>query len=107
MDFWNEDAVGYNWLCLYPDPSQNIPGAGACESYANVDDGKSCLSATDILSGRAPEADNFNPVRTRGAGCKNDSGPLWVTVQLVDEENGIGGANGGGDVPRTVWARIF
>lgn len=38
-----------------------------------------------------------------GGGCKNDGGPLWVTVQLVDDPD-IGGGAGSN---LTVWARIF
>ena len=45
--------------------------------------------------------------RTRHSGCKNDGGPLWVTVELVDVPTGITNARGGGDAPRTVWGRIF
>ena len=80
MDFWIDEAVSYNRLCLYPDINQMIPGAGVCADFTHIDDEFSCLTATDILSGRAPAADNHDPLRTRGGGCKNDSGPLWVTV---------------------------
>lgn len=79
MDFWNEDAVAYNRLCLYPDVRQAMPGAGMCASAENIASEFSCLTATDILSGRAPAVDP-EVARTRGSGCKNDSGPLWVSV---------------------------
>jgi len=103
MDFWSEDAIAYNYLCLFPDPSQGMPGSGACTIMPNLAMGASCLSAADLQAGRSP---NDMVARTRGGGCKNDQGPLWVTVQLQDDEE-VGGSNGGGDVPRTVWARIF
>jgi hypothetical protein len=69
MDFWSQDAVGFNILCLFPDPAQAIPGAGACADTTNIEGGNSCLTATDIVAGRSP---NNVPARTRGAGCKND-----------------------------------
>ena len=64
------------------------------------------MTATDILSGRAPFEDDHDPVRTRGGGCKMDGGPLWVTVELEDHPE-IGGSDQGGDEWRTVWGRIF
>ena len=70
-------------------------------------DNQSCLTATDVLSGRVGVTDGHDPVRSRGAGCKNDGGPLWITVQLQDDQDGISGADGGGTVPMTVWGRIF
>ena len=106
MDFWREDAMSLNYLCLHPDVRQDMPGAGECTTNDNQptsfpDD---CLSAVDILAGRSPDS---NPVRVRGAGCANDNGPLWITVKLEDNEEGISGPNGGGDVPRQVVGRIF
>ena len=101
MDFWLEDAMSHNVLCLMPDERQGIPGSGACTIEDNTD--ASCLTATDIVSGRAPDGQRS---RARGGGCKNDGGPLWITVQLVDDDE-VAGSLGGGDVPRTVWGRIF
>ena len=108
MDFWRDDAVFYNRLCLLADVRQDMPGAGACDTNDNQHDPTdetSCLTATDIQAGRAPDA-TMAPL-TRGAGCKNDSGPLWISVQLQDNEEGISGPTGGGDVARQVNARIF
>ena len=67
---------------------------------------ESYLTAIDIQSGRAPIASPAT-YRTRGAGCKNDGGPLWVTVELVESPDGFTNFNGGGDRPRTVWGRVF
>ena len=107
MDFWAEDAVFYNRLCLYADERQDLPGAGACTVEDNQpstipDD---CLTATDVQAGRADDPAMVS--RTRGAGCKNDGGPLWITVQLQDNEEGISGTAGGGDLPRSVVAKLF
>ena len=35
MDFWREDAVNNNRLCLYADPRQDVPGAGECTIMNN------------------------------------------------------------------------
>ena len=80
-----------------------MPGSGDCTIMPNIAMGNSCLTATDIQAGRSPDG---MAARTRGAGCKDDSGPLWVSIALQDDEE-VGGSNGGGDVPRTVWARLF
>ena len=116
MDFWDESAMPYNVLCMYPDHRQGMPASGMCTVNMNfdlptvTDDnaplGKSCLSAVDIMSARAtmPAA---MPMRTRGGGCKNDGGPLWVTVELADSEDDISSPPGGGDAFRTVWGKIF
>ena len=61
------------------------------------------MTATDIKAGRAPDG---IVARTRGSGCKDDSGPLWVSIELQDDEE-VGGSNGGGDVHRSVYARLF
>ena len=108
MDFWREDAVFYNRLCLMADERQAMPGAGACtimDNQHDPTDESTCLTATDVQAGRAVDAAMVS--RTRGAGCKNDSGPLWITIQLQDNEEGISGAGGGGDLPRSVVAKLF
>ena len=102
MDFWHETAMPHNQLCLAPDPQQGIPGSGNCTIELATD---VCLTAVDLMSGRDPVGDS--PQRTRNSGCKNDGGPLWVTVELADEETDITNAAGGGDAPRTVWGRIY
>ena len=116
MDFWHETAMPYNALCMFPDLRQGVPGSGTCNINPHIavtgDDSspadyESCLTGIDIMSGRAPIADDADPKRTRGSGCKNDGGPLWVTVELVESPEGIVNASGGGDAPRTVWGRIF
>ena len=105
MDFWRDDAVFYNRLCLYADARQDMPGAGACGPVDNTPGSVAdCLTATDVQAGRAPDA---AVARTRGAGCKNDSGPLWISIQLQDNEEGISGPTGGGDLPRSVVAKLF
>ena len=78
------------------------PGAGDCTINDNTSD--VCLDAADLVGGRSPDGD---VERTRGAGCANDGGPLWISIQLQDNEEGISGANGGGDVPRQVNAKFF
>jgi len=82
MDFWREDAVFYNRLCLLADLRQAMPGAGACTIMDNQHptDESTCLTATDVQAGRA--VDDTMVALTRGAGCKDDSGPLWISIQL-------------------------
>jgi len=80
-----------------------MPGSGDCTVMPNIASGTSCLTATDIKAGRAPD---LNVARTRGSGCKDDSGPLWVSIELQDDEE-VAGSNGGGDVHRSVYARLF
>lgn len=79
MDFWREDAYGSNFLCLHPDERQDMPGAGACGGVDNSPSSypTDCLSATDIIAARSPDND---VARTRGVGCVDDNGPLWITV---------------------------
>jgi len=115
MDFWDESAMPYNFLCLFPDERQGVPASGECSINVNfdiaasidpfADEALSCLTATDIMSARAPAASGENN-RVRGNGCKNDGGPLWISVELVDSADDITVA-GGGDVPRTLFGRIF
>ena len=116
MDFWDESAMPHNRLCLFPDHRQGIPSSGACTVEDNTTlpttfdptvDQKSCLSATDIMSARAPADPADKPQRTRGGGCKNDGGPLWITVELVDSADDVTNSSGGGDAFRTVFGRIF
>ena len=62
------------------------------------------------MSGRAPLVSGpFGVKRTRGNGCKNDGGPLWVTVELIDNEDydNLTSPAGGGDRFRTLYGRIF
>ena len=94
MDFWREDAFAQNFICLYPDERQDMPGAGVCDLNDNRG---TCLGAADLVGGRDPDGE---VERTRGAGCSNDGGPLWISIQLQDNEEGISGPSGGGDVPR-------
>jgi len=102
MDFWHETAMPYNQICMYPDEQQGNPGAGICE----VDEEwTTCLTAAEILSGRAPSGSS--QTRTRGSGCKNDGGPLWISIDFADEENGITNKSSTGDQYRTVYGRIF
>jgi len=108
MDFWHETARPRNRLCLYPDASQGVPGSGNCSINANFSEEESCLTAVDVMSGRAPlDMGMHDPKRTRGSGCKNDGGPLWISIELADSPDDIVSAIGAGDVPRTVWGRIF
>ena len=97
MDFWNETAMPHNVLCMFPDLRQGFPASGTCninqnfsndpESSENPDTYESCLTAVDLMSARAPISDR-NKKRVRGGGCKNDGGPLWVTVDLVENPEG-------------------
>lgn len=118
MDFWHETAMPYNILCLYPSLKQDIPGAGKCSGTndnftlpfvpLNIAGNKSCLTAVDIMSGRTPQGVPLRAAQhTRNSGCKNDGGPLWVSVELVDSADDITNALGGGDTPRTIWGKIF
>ena len=53
----------------------------------------------------------------RGAGCKHDGGPLWVSIPLLDDPvvaNNVGdfneevyGYEEGGAYSQSLWARFF
>ena len=97
MDFWNETAMPHNVLCMYPDLHQGFPASGTCNISPNFGNGsdsdnpdtfESCLTAVDLMSARAPIGGNRDKKRVRGGGCKNDGGPLWVTVDLVENPEG-------------------
>ena len=47
MDFWREDAVGFNHVCLEPSARQDKFGAGQCVTNTQVtaDGAKICLNA--------------------------------------------------------------
>ena len=92
MDFWDTDTTAFNMLCLEPDAGQGMPTSGECTINENTTD--NCLSYVNIMSGSHPAG---NATGVMGAGCKNDGGPLWVTVQLME----------GTDSNLTVWGRIF
>jgi len=111
MDFWHETAMPYNYICLNADASQGVPGSGACTTndHSVALDGSvpdDCVSASDLMSGRDPQ-DTPEPARTRRTGCKNDGGPLWISIDFADEESDITNSAGGGDVPRSVFGHVF
>jgi len=111
MDFWHETAMPHNYICMNADASQGVPASGACNIVdhqvaldGNVPD--DCVSAVDLMSGRDPQ-DTQEPQRTRRTGCKNDGGPLWISIDFADEVSNITNSSGGGDVPRSVFGRVF
>ena len=42
----------------------------------------------------------------RGAGCKHDGGPLWISIPLLDDPV-VANQGGGNPYSMTVWARFF
>jgi len=75
MDFWDTETTSFNMLCLEPDIGQGPPTSGECSINPNTTD--NCLSFINIMSGSHPSGATSGVM---GAGCKNDGGPLWVTV---------------------------
>lgn len=102
MDFWHESAMPYNHICMGVDEGQGACTVNNNELTTPGDLPDDCVSAVDLQSGRDP-TDTPDPARIRNSGCKNDGGPLWVSVQLLDE------SNRGEDetFPRAVYGRVF
>ena len=104
MDFWLESAKPWNQICIGPDAMQANPTAGACTN--GEDNTGYCISAAELAD---PDllADNIagGEGSLRGAGCKHDGGPLWVSIPLVDDP--VVAAAGTGTYPQHMWARFF
>lgn len=91
MDFWHETAMPFNKLCFYPD-LQLGNGTDQCQNPI----ADPCMTASDIVSGRGP-LDYDEPERLRSSGCKNDGGPLWISIDFAEIT----------DEPTAIYARIF
>ena len=104
MDFWNESAMPNNYICMRTDAQLGEPGTGPCvpvgppASLSSVD---TCLSAVDIQTARFP--DGTGPSITRNSGCKNDGGPLWISIDFPEENAGLIGLGGF----QNIYGRIF
>lgn len=83
MDFWLEDTVSQNELCMEPDKHNDGTGSyPICETAVT----KVCYTAASIMG---PAGTN-----QRGDGCKDDGGPLWIRVPIaLADEN--------------VWGQVF
>ena len=97
MDFWLESAKPFNEICLHVSENQDNPTAPRCNTgntnnFGSLDreinDGI-CVDATEIadpeqlyneIDSRALESGEW-----RGAGCKHDGGPLWISIPIVDD----------------------
>ena len=104
MDFWLESAKPWNQICVHPDAMQDNPTAGACTN--GEDNTAFCISAAqladpDLLADTIAGGEGS----LRGAGCKHDGGPLWVSIPIVDDP--VVAAAGTGTYPQHVWARFF
>ena len=40
------------------------------------------------------EYDELTPGHVRGSGCKNDGGPLWISIPMVDDPVVAGDGDG-------------
>lgn len=121
MDFWHESAMPHNHICMLPDAQLGDPGffgkeenwhkipkewqnAGECilnpDLATGPDDVAGCLTAVDIMSGRDTVT---KQQRTRNSGCKNDGGPLWVSIDWPEDNAGPIGLGGF----QTIYGRIF
>ena len=67
-----------------------------CFTAAEISDSNIAAQNTDI--------DGLGAVR--GSGCKNDGGPLWVSVPIVDDPV-VAHEDGGGTYAQSLWARFF
>ena len=95
MDFWLESAQPWNEICIDRDYGQDNPSAGACTTTDNTN---FCISAAmladpDLLADTVDGGEGS----LRGSGCKNDGGPLWVSIPLVDDP--VVAASGTGTYP--------
>ena len=104
MDFWLESAKPWNQICINPDAGQSNPTAGACTN--GEDNTAFCIGAAqladpDLLADTLAGGEGA----IRGAGCKHDGGPLWVSIPIVDDP--VVAAAGTGTYPQHVWARFF
>ena len=83
MDFWLESAKPWNQICIDVGVQQSNPSAAVCASTANKE---FCIGAAQLSD---PEllADDITGGEgaLRGSGCKNDGGPLWVSIPIVDD----------------------
>lgn len=59
------------------------------------------MSAVDIQSGRSQSG--TGPTITRNSGCKNDGGPLWISIDFPEENEGLIGLGGF----QNIYGRIF
>ena len=87
MDFWLESAKPFNQICVDINAQQANPSAGMCNSLDNaVNNQDFCLDATQFADpeNAASALDGGNG-SIRGAGCKHDGGPLWVSIPLLDD----------------------
>lgn len=80
MDFWNEASVLTNQVCLHVDNQQAAPTAQTCAAGDNNDG--ICMTPANILDPNTNAALMGNPGEYRGGTCKNDGGPLWITITL-------------------------
>ena len=142
MDFWLESAKPWNYICLHVGDNQDNPSAGMCSTGSSFqgaagftapenNDGI-CVSAAELadptlLVNQADSDRALTPGEWRGAGCKHDGGPLWISIPIVDDPvvaestrqvstagfgwtnpgNSFYRNNGGGTYDMTIWARIF
>ena len=62
------------------------PSTGQCDQNDPLYNGGTCLTAIDIAD-PSIAASNLNggTGAVRGAGCKHDGGPLWVSIPLLDD----------------------
>lgn len=65
------------------------------------------MTAFEIMSGRGPAGSS--PQQTRNSGCKNDGGPLWISIDFADHnDDEFTSANlFGKDPKRSIYGRIF
>ena len=124
MDFWLESAKPFNEICLYGDNQQNDPSAALCDDYGSNEG--ICLTAINLADPETLLDDGYGSGDYRGAGCKHDGGPLWVSIPIVDDpvvadgptfrestfvlgNRGVAGTylRCPRDNARTIWARFF
>ena len=114
MDYWLTPQ--WNEICIHESMNQVEPSTGSCDTNGNGYNSGFCLTAgqiadPSILAGSLSGGSGSY----RGSGCKNDGGPLWISIPILDDpvvansSQSIGGnfSLGGNPYPMSVWARFF
>ena len=114
MDYWLTPQ--WNEICIHESMNQAEPSTGTCDTTGDGYNNGHCLTADQLADASlAAGALNGGNGSVRGAGCKNDGGPLWISIPILDDPVVAGGSQtsgtasttGGNPYPMSIWARFF